>query len=93
MNHDRIEEIMKATAYPESNSGYQALLQVWNEVQHDNNTRIGACEYCVHFDTSLGNSPRHGYCSRLRDTEQALWVNIETVADWYCRDFERKSND
>jgi len=31
MNSDRIKEIQEATAYPESVSVKQALLQVWNE--------------------------------------------------------------
>ena len=31
MTSDRIEEIQKATAYPESISVYKALLQVWVE--------------------------------------------------------------
>lgn len=31
MNTDRIEEIQKETAYPQSVSVKQALLQVWNE--------------------------------------------------------------
>lgn len=35
MNTDRIEEIQKTTAYPESRSVQQALLQVWNECGHE----------------------------------------------------------
>ena len=35
MNSERINEILKNTAYPESKSVYQALLQVWNECQQD----------------------------------------------------------
>lgn len=31
MNTDRIETIQRTTAYPESRSVQQALLQVWNE--------------------------------------------------------------
>ena len=31
MDSDRIKEIQLATAYPESHSVHQALLQVWNE--------------------------------------------------------------
>ncbi len=37
MTSDRIEEIQKATAYPESISVYKALLQVWVESLEDNN--------------------------------------------------------
>jgi len=33
MNSDRIKEIQQTTAYPESLSVKQALLQVWNECE------------------------------------------------------------
>jgi hypothetical protein len=33
MNSDRIKEIQETTAYPESVSVKQALLQVWNECE------------------------------------------------------------
>ncbi len=35
MNSQRIKDILKTTAYPESLSVHQALLQVWNECQRD----------------------------------------------------------
>ena len=35
MTTDRIKEIRKKTAYPNSKSVQQALLQVWNECQED----------------------------------------------------------
>ena len=35
MNTDRIKEIQEKTAYPNSVSVQQALLQVWNESQQD----------------------------------------------------------
>jgi len=40
MTTARIEAIIKETAYPESNSVMQALLQVWNEVQQECNKRV-----------------------------------------------------
>jgi hypothetical protein len=36
MNSDRIKEIQQKTAYPESISVKQALLQVWNECEQEN---------------------------------------------------------
>ena len=39
MNTDRIEEIQKETAYPESKSVQQALLKVWNETEQGKATR------------------------------------------------------
>jgi hypothetical protein len=41
MNSERIKEIQNKTAYPESVSVQQALLQVWNECEHDN---AGICD-------------------------------------------------
>ena len=37
MNSDRIKEIQSETAYPNSVSVYQALLQVWNECEQQQN--------------------------------------------------------
>lgn len=41
MNTDRIKEIQKETAYPESVSVQQALLKVWNETEQEQ-LHIGA---------------------------------------------------
>lgn len=35
MDSDRIKEIQKTTAYPDSVSVKQSLMQVWNETQQD----------------------------------------------------------
>ena len=40
MNSDRIEELQKTTAYPDSRSVANALLQVWNECAQENNKQI-----------------------------------------------------
>ena len=40
MNSDRIAEIQKTTAYPESHSVALALAQVWNECEQENNKQI-----------------------------------------------------
>jgi vacuolar-type H+-ATPase subunit E/Vma4 len=37
MTSERIREIQEQTAYPESRSVHQALLQVWNECEQENN--------------------------------------------------------
>jgi len=37
MNSDQIEKIQKETRYPNSGSVQDALMQVWNEVQQENN--------------------------------------------------------
>ena len=40
MNSDRIAEIQKTTAYPESHSVALALAQVWSECEQENNKQI-----------------------------------------------------
>jgi hypothetical protein len=40
MTSDRIRQIQEGTAYPNSVSVQQALLQVWNECQQENNNKI-----------------------------------------------------
>ena len=40
MTADRIEEIQKGTAFPDSVSVQQALLQVWNECQQEKDKEI-----------------------------------------------------
>jgi len=40
MNSERIKEIQEQTAYTESISVHQALLQVWNECQQESNKDI-----------------------------------------------------
>jgi hypothetical protein len=52
MTADRIKEIMDLTAYPNSISVYQALVQVGTEVQAECNEKVGACYKCEHFGDS-----------------------------------------
>lgn len=40
MTSERIKEIQGQTAYPESVSVYQALLQVWNECHQEHNKQL-----------------------------------------------------
>jgi hypothetical protein len=40
MNSNRIKEIQEQTAYPESKSVHQGLLQVWNECKQEFNKDI-----------------------------------------------------
>jgi hypothetical protein len=40
MNSQRIKEIQEQTAFPESLSVKQALLQVWNECQQEHNKQL-----------------------------------------------------
>lgn len=40
MNSNRIKQIQSQTAYPQSQSVKQALLQVWNECEQENENKI-----------------------------------------------------
>ena len=42
MNSDRIKKLQEQTAFPDSVSVRQALLQVWNECQQENNIELAA---------------------------------------------------
>ena len=80
MTTDRIEEIIKQTAYPESNSVLQALHQVWNEVQQENNERIGSCEKCKQYTVNeLGS-----YC---------YLTLVDMSKDDFCSKFEKDTNE
>jgi predicted ATP-dependent serine protease len=48
---------------------------------------LGRCKECKHYNTELGATPNDGHCKVTRDSEQALWTNIEVDDDWYCADF------
>ena len=58
MNTERIKEIQKETAYPDSISVQQALLKVWNECTQGkvvNKNQVEYCSYC-------GKSSCNGSC-------------------------------
>ncbi len=79
MNTKRIEELMKETAYPESHSVMQALLQVWNELQQAFNKQI--CDNCKHFSLlDMNGQPDEefgfGYCEeKVRDASKGFGCN------------------
>lgn len=53
MNSERIKEIQQETAYPESRSVHQALLQVWNECEQEkkgNYTRQTIIDFATWLD-------------------------------------------
>ena len=55
MNSKRIDEILKDTAYPESRSVHQALLQVWNECEQENNKKLNIKAKVVNIETNIGD--------------------------------------
>lgn len=54
MTTDRIKEIQSKTAYPDSVSVQQALLQVWNECEQEQ-LRIGGVSNWVTFEENPPN--------------------------------------
>ena len=74
MTTERIDEICKQTAYPESHSVMEALLTVWNEMQQDCNKQK-SCDGCIHYPKGSGDvrdEPYHevcGTCSRFYGDE------------------------
>jgi hypothetical protein len=64
MNSERIKELQEQTAYPESRSVHQALLQVWNECQQEHNKDIK----CIEFSKYIRNGKDHfnnGYSTEM----------------------------
>ena len=97
MNSDRIREIQKETAYPESVSVQQALLQVWNECEQQK-TKISSTytskeDIRREYRDKEGRSPMDmlsgiGYSnyvlwleSRLIESKQEEYIEFETVRD------------
>ena len=71
----------------------QISLVAHQAIQKDGNMNTkNTCKTCMWFDTTMGNASFHGYCVKNRDTLQALWVNIETVEDWFCADYLRRKD-
>ena len=77
MTSDRIEEIIKQTAYPESMSVLSGMKQIWNEMQQEFNSRT--CKKCKH-----NNSCEMQYV--LREGV----INVNFLKDFGCNKFERK---
>jgi len=78
MNTDRIEEIQKATAYPDSQSVQQALLKVWNECSnevHLQDAEDGVWVHChargQYFSINLAHDPvARKFCLAYHDSLQ-----------------------
>ncbi len=91
MTTERLEEIVKGTAYPESRSVYQAIFQVENEVRQEFNSRT--CENCklgVAYDGAEQNLSEFIY---LEDNQMYYTVPFvfKTDAPYSIREFEKIS--
>ncbi len=87
MTTERIEELMKQTAYPESNSVHQAMLQLWNELQQDFNIRT--CENCKHYINKTSPDERYIQVGCGLGVTVPLFSTIKT-RDFGCNKFETK---
>lgn len=91
MNSERIKEIQKTTAYPESRSVHQALLQVWNEcsqvdsdpITKDGLIELGFEEYapCFRFGVLEVYFYNNGYHVLLCDVLVPSCTTIQDVKD------------
>ena len=70
MNTERIKEIQSKTAYPESVSVQQALLQVWNETEQEQ----------LRKHAVSGLLPSKGHCFECNNE-----LNKEELFCSYCR--------
>ena len=92
MTSDRIEEIQKKTAYPESNSGLEALKQVWNEMQQEFNSRL--CVNCISYGggDELGGGIKLARFCRLGIRDDSL-SNISNAPTFGCTEFSRSIHE
>ena len=83
MTSDRIEEIQKQTAYPDSQSVTNALLTVWNEVAFGlNNRKCINCKFYGQFkDTTSGDC----YGPRDKSDTSECSDNFGCI-DWQTKD-------
>ncbi len=58
------------------------MLQVWNEMQQDFNSKI--CENCQHFVSHREDS-EVGFCLRITNDET---IDNMVAKDWYCKGIE-----
>ena len=79
----RREELCKSTAYPDSNSVHQALLQVWNEMQQDFNSRT--CSNCKFLQENSTCS--EVYIFDATDVMEIYWLPPK---EFGCNKFESK---
>ena len=89
MTSDRIEELMKQTAYPESASVLSAMNQVWTEMQQCFNAR--SCENCVHFNLEVGTQP-DGLGWERSECENGIAVQCMEYdyTKMLCQDWEKQ---
>ena len=83
MNSDRIEELMKATAYPESQSVYSALMQVWNECSQESNIKLQAVkdDYLSKIDGLVVELEKKRTADMSYDIEMQLNIAVETLKE------------
>ena len=80
MTTDRLKELQKTTAYPESISVYQALFQVWVELEQDFKSRT--CDNCHYGDTETKGTI---ICRHYDDA-----MPFHVPLDFGCNKFKRK---
>lgn len=83
METKRIEQIQKRTAYPESQSVREGLMQVWNEMQQDFNSKI--CQNCSKF-----NEERQLEDWSDGECEDGVIAILGVYKEFGCNRFKRK---
>ena len=80
MNIERIKEIQQNTAYPESKSVYQALLQVWNECAQEQLQLSSTNINWIDFNTK---KPNYGDLIILKSPPEAMTLPTTMIYDKY----------
>lgn len=85
MESERIKEIQRTTAYPESTSVKQALLQVWNECGHE--AKKDAIEFAEWLRTFEPLEKKNGFW--ILESQ----ISSEELYNSYLRDREHWRNN
>ena len=80
MNIERIKEIQQNTAYPESKSVYQALLQIWNECTQEQLQSSSTNINWIDFNTK---KPNYGDLIIIKSPPEAMTKPITMIYDKY----------
>lgn len=79
MNSERIKEIQQETAYPNSVSVQQALLQVWNECEQQNKNLYSEEE----VRKMLDDATNYVSAKEMRDNYEMNFSEWKRMKEWF----------
>lgn len=86
MNSDRIKEVQEQTAFPESLSVKQALLQVWNECQQEHNKQL-RLHGVMHWVACKDDKPSDDWVFCWMPSQNTFTKGYLLNEKWHLQDF------